>query len=174
MRLMTLLTYQLCSLFWVPLCFIIFLMFIYFESKGTQVGEGQRAREREFQAGLRVQRGAQRGARYQDCKIMTWADIKNWTLNQLSHPCVPSSLLFYKCFEQSTLGRSLQTNEKLRFGCETPESETTLNVVKRIPNFVLIPHTIIHDKVFIDDPGVAYPRCKFTWTHLHKWAHRFY
>lgn len=52
------------------------------------------------------------------------------------------------------------TNEKLHFGCQTPESEATLNVVKRIPNFVLISHTVVHNKVFINDPGVSCLCCE--------------
>lgn len=65
------------------------------------------------------------------------------------------------CFKSAlNKAREELTNEKLHFGCQTPESEATLNVVKRIPNFVLISHTVVHNKVFINDPGVSCLCCE--------------
>lgn len=73
------------------------------------------------------------------------------------------------CFKSAlNKAREELTNEKLHlhFGCETPESEMTLNVVKRIPNFVLISHMMIHNKVFINDPGVSCSCCEFRGLHF--------
>lgn len=63
-----------------------------------QAGEGQRERERErIPSRLRtasIEPGS--GLELTNCEILTWAAIKSWTLNQLSHPDTPLSQLFKK------------------------------------------------------------------------------
>ena len=52
--------------------------------------EGQRERERRNSLEAPCcQRRCQQGARYHKCEILTWAEIKSWTLNWLSHPGAP-------------------------------------------------------------------------------------
>ena len=56
---------------------------------------------------LHTQCGAPWGAQFHDCKIMTWAKIKSWWLNRLSHPgtslcpiCDSSFHLLVMCFQK--------------------------------------------------------------------------
>ena len=62
--------------------------------KWGRKAEGGRERERESQ------HGAQHRAQSHELEISTWAKIKNWMLNWLSHPCALKPLLlqiFFKC-----------------------------------------------------------------------------
>ena len=67
----------------------IFLsLFIYFErDREHEQGKGRdRGRERESQAGSALQlHSPTLGLSSTNCEIMTWAEIKSLTLNQLSH-----------------------------------------------------------------------------------------
>ena len=55
----------------------------------------KRARENPKQAlYLCCQRRPQLGAWSQDCEIMTWAEIKSWMLNWLSHSGAPLGFIF--------------------------------------------------------------------------------
>ena len=79
----------------------IYFIFIYLlrererERECTQVGERDWGRERIL-IRLHAQCGAQHQAQSHDPWIMTWAEIKSWTLNlnQLSHPGTPLHQLF--------------------------------------------------------------------------------
>ena len=51
-------------------------------------GEGQKERER-ISSRLLAELGAQPGTQSNDPKIMTGAEIKSWTLNQLCHLGTP-------------------------------------------------------------------------------------
>ena len=65
-------------------------MFIYlFWEREHEPGEGEREREgeRESQA---VSTELDEGLDLTNCEIMTWAEIENRVLNQLSHPGTPS------------------------------------------------------------------------------------
>lgn len=74
-----------------------------------------------------------------------------------------SSLMFSKCFEQSTWGAYKQMRSFILVVRHL--SETTLNVVKRIPNFVLISHTMIHNKVLTTLGYLSHVvRCVFTFS----------
>ena len=70
-----------------------FLMFIYLFEK---VGEEQRERERESQAGslLSVQ-SLNTWLTLMNHEIMTWAETKSWTPNQLSHAGILGLLLIF-------------------------------------------------------------------------------
>ena len=52
----------------------------------TWAGEGQKERERENPRQGPVSTKPNVGLYLRNCEIMTWATIKSWTLNQLSHP----------------------------------------------------------------------------------------
>ena len=65
---------------------IFFLsLFILRETETAQVGEGQRGRERESQAGSEPNAGLE----LMNCEIMTWAETKIQMVNWLSHAGAP-------------------------------------------------------------------------------------
>ena len=71
------------------LFFLFFFKFIYFERECMHVHELGRGKERgrEFQAGSTLSvRSPMQGLNLMKQEIMTWAEIKSQTLNQLSHP----------------------------------------------------------------------------------------
>ena len=72
---------------------VFFFKFIHFkrEIEKAQVGEGQREGETESQAGFvhAIRAEADVGLKLMNSEIMTWAEIKSWTLNWLSHPGAP-------------------------------------------------------------------------------------
>ena len=75
--------------------FVLFLFKIYLsererEREKTQAG-GRAERETKR---LLTEQTAQHGAQSQDPGIMTWAETKSRTLNQLSHPGIPKSFFY--------------------------------------------------------------------------------
>ena len=68
--------------------FLIFFLFWKRERECMKTGEGQRERERENPMQALC---CQWGAWYEpkNYEIITWAEIKSWTLNRLSHPGAP-------------------------------------------------------------------------------------
>ena len=68
-------------------------VYLFDGGKGAQawVGEGQREREWELHS---VSAEPDTGIGLTKCNIMTWAKIKNSTLNPLSHPGAPVSLFW--------------------------------------------------------------------------------
>ena len=80
---------------------LLFLLKIYF--KACKQGKGQRERERKKSSSrLPTECGAWCGALSQDPEIMTWAEIKSWPLNHLSHPGAPDVQLFKKPLKMRT------------------------------------------------------------------------
>ena len=77
---------------------VLFFMFIYFEGerereKDTHTGacvHVERQREKNSKQASCCQRRAWRRTRSHEREIMTWAEIKSWTLNPLSHPGTPT------------------------------------------------------------------------------------
>ena len=64
--------------------------FFFWERERAQAGRGERSRGRErILSTLHIQGRAPCGAWLHDSEIMTWAEIKRWPLNQLSHPDAP-------------------------------------------------------------------------------------
>ena len=79
-------------------CFSLFK--IYFrERENTSGGEGQRETEKILSR-LHAQRGARHGARSHDPGLMTWAQIKSWLLNRLSHPGTPCLVSLISIFHR--------------------------------------------------------------------------
>ena len=69
-------------------------LFIYFLRVRECVHKREQGRgERESQPGSGYQCRAGSGFNFIYCEIMTWAEIKSWTLNWLSHPRMPKQYL---------------------------------------------------------------------------------
>ena len=75
--------------------FTVFLLFFILETEQVSRGEGQRERARaSILSRLHTQCGAQHGARSHNPGIMTWAEIKSWSLYQMSHRGTPEAFTF--------------------------------------------------------------------------------
>ena len=89
-------------------------LFIYllWERELTPAGEGQRGRERES---CTVSTEPAVGLDLTNREITTWAEIKSWTLNWLSHPGTPIKFFVYQEFKiQSCEEDSLKESTVLR------------------------------------------------------------
>ena len=82
-----------CSFFCVLKNILHKKLFIYLR-KHTSRGRGRGRRKAWISSRLCVECGAQRRARSHFSKIMIWAEIKSWMLNQWGHPG-PLSCSFY-------------------------------------------------------------------------------
>ena len=73
-------------------CFLkFFLKFVYFEREREREREGQRERIPSRLLAVSAQ-SPTRDLKPQTREIVTWAEIKRWMLNQLSHPGTPICL----------------------------------------------------------------------------------
>ena len=84
--------------------FFFFLRFTLFLERAPKQGrekEGEKILSR-----LHAQHRAQRGTWSHDPGIMTWAEIKSWTLNQLSYPGIP--LFYFYSWEKRNLEKWAQ------------------------------------------------------------------
>ena len=109
-------------------------LFIYFREKKRERerpcvhrwGEGQRERKR-ISSGLPTEHGAR-------CwEILTWAKIKSWTLNWLSHPGAPNNTLYTTNGPKKKSQRKLENNKRLNENNMTyPNLLDTVKVVLRV------------------------------------------
>ena len=101
----------------------LFSFLFFFKREGLMWGEG-RGKERILRR-LHTQNRAWCRARFHNPEIMTWAEIKSWTLNQLSHPlltpiaydlfnCCVVQILFPK-FSESAYISHLKVSLRLYF-----------------------------------------------------------
>ena len=86
--------------------FLVFLkcLFIYFERQPVLMswGGAENERERVPSRFCTVSEEPEVGLSLMNHEIMTWARIKNWMLNQLSHPGAPQPLLLTMMILTST------------------------------------------------------------------------
>ena len=65
------------------------------ESTCMQSGERHRERKERIPSRLHaVSAESDAGLDPRSCEIMTWAEVKSWALNWLSHPCTPQGNIF--------------------------------------------------------------------------------
>ena len=81
-------------------------LFTYFEVRASE-HEWRRGRDRIPTRLHAVSTEADAGLEPMNCEIMTWAEIKSQTLNQLSHPCAPEAKNFLLFVTSKEAGSSL-------------------------------------------------------------------
>ena len=74
---------------------VFFPVYLFILKESMSRGRAEREEERRIPSGLHtISAEPDVGLELMSPEIMTWAKIKSWTLNQLSHPGAPTVVVF--------------------------------------------------------------------------------